>query len=92
MNSGLSKIMSIVVANINASSLMSRLDELEALHNKMAALAVRQTLFRLSGPALKHVGKWSVPWGAREDAMLLVGVYRYKHFSYVCSDSFDPSI
>ena len=64
------------VNGINATSLLQRVEEMECLNKKMKNLNVRESLFRFSVP-LKSAGKWSVPWVAKDDAMLLVGIYRY---------------
>ncbi|KAJ1979278.1 ATP-dependent DNA helicase Hrp3 [Dimargaris verticillata] len=62
-------------SNINASVLVPRVQELRRLHDALSPLA-NPLRFRLS-TTLKPVHNWACSWGQKDDAMLLVGVYRH---------------
>ncbi|KAJ1978430.1 ATP-dependent DNA helicase Hrp3 [Dimargaris xerosporica] len=62
-------------SNINASVLVPRVQELRCLHDALSPLA-NPLRFRL-GTTLKPVHNWACSWGQKDDAMLLVGVYRH---------------
>ena len=62
------------VNNINASSLLQRMEDLKFVQDRLETEA-NLLQFRFTSK-LKPV-QWNVEWGAKEDAMLLVGVYRH---------------
>ncbi|KAJ1892540.1 ATP-dependent DNA helicase Hrp3, partial [Kickxella alabastrina] len=66
------------VQSVNAGVVMQRVTDLAVLSRRMDEPALREdpTKFRIGVP-LKPVHHWSCLWGQREDAMLLVGIYRH---------------
>jgi chromodomain-helicase-DNA-binding protein 1 len=75
--SGKPKMISVTfegITSINAGLMMQRIQDLEFLNVRME----KQNLssYRITW-ALKPVTNWSVPWGSKEDAMLLVGLYKH---------------
>ena len=80
------KAVSAVVSNvnINAGTLISRLVELRTLAKRMQdmeASNISVTSFRLRS-ALKAVTNWTCAWGHKDDAMLLVGIFRHGFASW----------
>jgi chromodomain-helicase-DNA-binding protein 1 len=61
------------VSDINAEQLISRVSDLETLASQVNG--TKMLSFRLSIP-LKPVS-WTCRWGQKEDAMLLVGIYKH---------------
>ncbi|KAJ1914379.1 ATP-dependent DNA helicase Hrp3 [Mycoemilia scoparia] len=66
------------ITSINAGVVTQRVVDLRHLVNKLKLppLDTEPTKFRLNVP-LKPVQNWTSTWGQREDAMLLVGIYRH---------------
>ncbi|KAJ1818996.1 ATP-dependent DNA helicase Hrp3, partial [Coemansia sp. RSA 2598] len=66
------------VHSVNAGVVMQRVNDLAVLSRRLEQPALREdpTKFRIGVP-LKPVHHWSCLWGQREDAMLLVGIYRH---------------
>lgn len=60
--------------SVSATSLVTRLAELALLAKKLNGVPFAS--FRVPG-AVKAVSGWNVPWGPKEDGMLLVGVNKY---------------
>ncbi|KAJ1657301.1 ATP-dependent DNA helicase Hrp3 [Dispira simplex] len=63
------------LTGINASLLLQRNNELRVLAEHLGALT-QLTRFRLPVPS-KPVHNWACSWGQKDDAMLLIGVYKY---------------
>ncbi|KAJ1969607.1 ATP-dependent DNA helicase Hrp3 [Dispira parvispora] len=63
------------LTGINASLLLQRNEELRVLAEHLGALT-QLTRFRLHVPP-KPVHNWACSWGQKDDAMLLVGVYKH---------------
>ncbi|KAJ2735775.1 ATP-dependent DNA helicase Hrp3, partial [Coemansia sp. BCRC 34490] len=66
------------VHSVNAGVVAQRVADLAMLCKRLEQPAMREdpTKFRIGVP-LKPVHHWSCLWGQREDAMLLVGIYRH---------------
>ncbi|KAJ2007697.1 ATP-dependent DNA helicase Hrp3 [Coemansia thaxteri] len=66
------------VQSVNAGVVAQRASDLAVLSRRLEQPAMREDLtkFRI-GVLLKPVHHWSCLWGQREDAMLLVGIYRH---------------
>ncbi|KAJ1680401.1 ATP-dependent DNA helicase Hrp3 [Spiromyces aspiralis] len=66
------------IPSVNAGVVTQRSTDLRYLTNKMTSPPFNEepTKFRLNIP-LKPVLNWTSTWGQREDAMLLVGIYRH---------------
>ncbi|KAJ2842416.1 ATP-dependent DNA helicase Hrp3, partial [Coemansia brasiliensis] len=66
------------VHSVNAGVVVQRVADLAVLSQRMEQPGLREdpTKFRIGVP-LKPVHHWSCLWGQREDAMLLVGIYRH---------------
>ncbi|KAJ2217760.1 ATP-dependent DNA helicase Hrp3 [Coemansia sp. RSA 487] len=66
------------VHSVNAGVVAQRVTDLAVLSKRLEVPAMREdpTKFRIGVP-LKPVHHWSCLWGQREDAMLLVGIYRH---------------
>ncbi|KAJ1996351.1 ATP-dependent DNA helicase Hrp3 [Coemansia umbellata] len=66
------------VHSVNAGVVTQRATDLAVLSRRLEQPAIREDLtkFRIGVP-LKPVHHWSCLWGQREDAMLLVGIYRH---------------
>ncbi|KAJ2806066.1 ATP-dependent DNA helicase Hrp3, partial [Coemansia guatemalensis] len=66
------------VHSVNAGVVVQRVADLAVLSRRLEQLALREdpTKFRIGVP-LKPVHHWSCLWGQREDAMLLMGIYRH---------------
>jgi chromodomain-helicase-DNA-binding protein 1 len=62
------------VSGINATLLLQRVADLEFLNTRLATQNLAN--FRITWTT-KPVSNWSVPWGNKEDAMLLVGIYKH---------------
>ncbi|KAI8906817.1 SNF2 family N-terminal domain-containing protein [Gorgonomyces haynaldii] len=62
------------INNINASQLVSRISELQVLQQRLSNQKLET--FRITF-TVKPVTNWSASWGAKEDSMLLVGVYKH---------------
>ncbi len=76
---------------INASSLIQRIDELQFLSERLNSSTLSDmTRFRFT-TALKPVAKWSVDWGAKHDAMLVVGIHRHGFGNWAAIEA-DPDL
>ncbi|KAJ2859871.1 ATP-dependent DNA helicase Hrp3, partial [Coemansia erecta] len=66
------------VHSVNAGVVAQRVTDLSVLSKRLELPTIREdpTKFRIGVP-LKPVHHWSCLWGQREDAMLLVGIYRH---------------
>ncbi|KAJ1945180.1 ATP-dependent DNA helicase Hrp3, partial [Linderina macrospora] len=66
------------VHSVNAGVVAQRATDLAVLSRRLEQPSLRDDLtkFRIGVP-LKPVHHWSCLWGQREDAMLLVGIYRH---------------
>ncbi|PIA19521.1 hypothetical protein COEREDRAFT_78864 [Coemansia reversa NRRL 1564] len=66
------------VHSVNAGVVVQRVTDLAVLSRRLEQPALREdpTKFRIGVP-LKPVHHWSCLWGQREDAMLLMGIYRH---------------
>ncbi|KAJ1893816.1 ATP-dependent DNA helicase Hrp3, partial [Coemansia sp. IMI 209127] len=66
------------VHSVNAGVVAQRVTDLSVLSKRLELPTMREdpTKFRIGVP-LKPVHHWSCLWGQREDAMLLVGIYRH---------------
>ncbi|KAG0015312.1 hypothetical protein BGZ80_009936 [Entomortierella chlamydospora] len=62
------------VDKMNAGQMILRLKDLRAMNRRLDGTDL--TKFRMNVP-LKPVMNWSCPWGQKEDAMLVVGIYRH---------------
>lgn len=62
------------VTSINASGLLQRISDLSFLAERMANQPVSK--FRVTW-IIKSVNNWSVPWGSKDDSMLLFGIFRH---------------
>lgn len=68
------------IKNINATQINDRVEQFELLDRRLGQLA-KPEKFRFSA-AIKKVRGWGCPWGQKEDAMLLVGIYLYGYGSW----------
>lgn len=62
------------VTGINAPQLIQRVDDCKVLSKRLENQAVSS--FRIPWAA-KPVTNWSAPWGSKDDAMLLAGIYKH---------------
>ena len=62
---------------VKADEFLERLDGLLELHNQLVALGPRAKSFRLPTALKAPSGGWKVGWSPADDAMLLVGVYKF---------------
>ena len=62
------------VSAVNAGSIMQRVEDLEFLNSKMKGQSLDS--FRITG-SVKPVVNWNVKWASKDDAMLLVGVFKH---------------
>ncbi|KAG0037589.1 hypothetical protein BGZ82_002267 [Podila clonocystis] len=62
------------VEKVNAGQMVLRLKDLRAMNRRLDGTDI--TKFRLN-VALKPVLNWSCSWGQKEDAMLVVGIYKH---------------
>ena len=67
------------VSQVNAGLLIQRVEDLEFLNNRMKGQSLDS--FRVIG-AVKPVVNWNVKWGSKDDAMLLVGVFKHGYGSW----------
>ncbi|RUS15317.1 SNF2 family N-terminal domain-containing protein [Endogone sp. FLAS-F59071] len=63
------------VNSVNAGQVVGRATDLKVLADRLKSMASPEK-FRLSIP-LKPVQNWTCAWGQKEDAMLLVGIYKH---------------
>ncbi len=70
------------VKNINAETLLQRREDLEILAHEIGDDNEYQMNFRIAAP-VKAVHLWSCSWGAKDDAMLLVGIHRHGYGAWV---------
>ncbi|RUS27070.1 SNF2 family N-terminal domain-containing protein, partial [Jimgerdemannia flammicorona] len=63
------------VNGVNAGQVIGRAVDLKVLADRLKGMSSPEK-FRLSIP-LKPVQNWTCPWGQKEDAMLLVGIYKH---------------
>lgn len=64
------------ITGINAANVIQRHDDMEFLNSRLE----KQNLasFRITW-SLKPVTNWSIPWGPKDDSMLLVGLFKHGH-------------
>lgn len=63
-------------ARINASEVVDRLEDLSFLAKKISPYSKKLSSFRLS-IIIKPVRGWGIQWSHKDDAMLLVGIYKH---------------
>jgi chromodomain-helicase-DNA-binding protein 1 len=68
------------VTGINAGVMIQRVSDLMFLSKRLE----KQNLaaFRITW-SIKPVSNWAAPWGAKDDAMLLVGIYKHGYGSWI---------
>ncbi len=61
--------------SVNAVAVLKREEELDALHQSLPDNVEARRKYRLAKPVKN--AQWGLPWTAKDDAMLLVGVYEH---------------
>ncbi|EFA77354.1 chromo domain-containing protein [Heterostelium album PN500] len=61
--------------DINASELVQKVEEMDILSQLCDAYVKNQEQFRVTFPT--RPVSWAIKWGAKEDAMLLMGIHKY---------------
>ncbi|KAJ3343600.1 hypothetical protein HDU93_007481 [Gonapodya sp. JEL0774] len=65
---------------INAGKLVTRLEDLAVLHDRLQKKNLES--FRLPVEVKGVQSGWNCPWGVKDDSMLLVGIYKYGYGSW----------
>lgn len=78
------------IKSINAETIITRWEELSLLAQHVSSDPVKQLKFRMP-VELKPVQQWTCEWSYKQDAMLMVGIYRYGFGSWPQMQS-DPDL
>jgi chromodomain-helicase-DNA-binding protein 1 len=62
------------IIGVNAGLITQRITDLEFLNTRLSSQALSS--FRITW-TIKPVTNWSIQWGSKDDAMLLVGIYKH---------------